>query len=103
MTLLQAFLPDIKAEVLQKVSKISIVGVGMRNHPGVAAQFFQALSQLHIPIHLVTTSEIKISAIIDQKHLSKAINHLHTCFHLDHPQTPSTKTHSMETSKDGPL
>ena len=45
--------------------------MGMRNHPGVAAKFFRSLSELKIPIHLITTSEIKISAIIDQEDLKK--------------------------------
>ena len=81
--LIQTFLKDVTIEVLEDVSKVSVVGVGMRNHPGVAAQFFQVLSQLQIPIHLVTTSEIKISAIIDQKDLTKAVNQLHSAFQLD--------------------
>ena len=53
--LLQSFLEDSQITVLENVSKISIVGVGMRNHPGVAAKFFKILSD--VPIHLVTTSE----------------------------------------------
>ena len=81
--LIQALLKDVTIEILEDVSKVSVVGVGMRNHPGVAAQFFQVLSRLQIPIHLITTSEIKISVIIDQKHLTKAVNHLHSTFQLD--------------------
>ncbi len=73
------------AEVLliENMAKISVVGVGMRNHPGVAARFFKILAQSDIPIHIVTTSEIKISAVIDQKHLAQAANSLHTEFNLD--------------------
>ena len=81
--LIQKSLKDVTLEILENISKVSVVGVGMRNHPGIAAQFFQVLSQLQIPIHLVTTSEIKISAIIDQKDLKKAVNQLHSAFQLD--------------------
>ena len=81
--LVQEFYQDTQLELLENVSKVSVVGMGMRNHPGVAAKFFRSLSELEIPIHLITTSEIKISAIIDQKHLKKAVNHLHSTFQLD--------------------
>lgn len=77
-------LPEISdLEVMSDVSKISIVGVGMRNHPGVAAKFFQVLADQAIPVHIVTTSEIKVSAIIDKRHLKTAANSLHTSFGLD--------------------
>lgn len=69
--------------VLEKMAKVSVIGVGMRNHPGVAARFFKVLSELKIPIHLVTTSEIKISAVINQEHLPKAAQSLHSEFALD--------------------
>ena len=82
----QEFHKDAQIDILDKVSKVSVVGIGMRNHPGVAAKFFRSLSELNIPIHLITTSEIKISAIIDQKHLKKAINQLHSNFQLDKEQ-----------------
>lgn len=72
-----------KKEIIEKVSKISIVGVGMRNHPGVAARFFKVLSELNAEILLVTTSEIKISAIVDTNLLAKAASALHTEFQLD--------------------
>jgi len=65
------------------MAKISTIGVGMRNHPGVAARFFQVLDAIQVPIHLVTTSEIKISAVIDKKNLEKAAEGLHREFHLD--------------------
>ena len=79
----QGFHKGAQLEILDNVSKVSVVGMGMRNHPGVAAKFFRSLSELKIPIHLITTSEIKISAIIDQKDLKKAVNHLHSTFQLD--------------------
>jgi aspartate kinase len=69
--------------IMDKMAKISAVGVGMRNHPGVAATFFEVLAKAGIPVHLVTTSEIKISAVIDQPHLEKAANALHAAFALD--------------------
>ncbi len=72
-----------KVEVIENMAKISIVGVGMRNHPGVAARFFAVLAKNSIPLHLVTTSEIKISAVIDQQHLAMAAQSLHTEFGLD--------------------
>jgi len=55
----------------------------MRNHPGVAARFFSVLAKHGIQVHLVTTSEIKISAIIDRSHLETAARALHTEFALD--------------------
>lgn len=69
--------------IMEKMAKISVVGVGMRNHPGVAAKFFEVLAKAGVPVHLVTTSEIKISAVIDQPHLEKAAASLHTAFDLD--------------------
>jgi aspartate kinase len=71
-------------EVMSNVSKISVVGVGMRNHPGVAARFFSVLAENNIQVHLVTTSEIKISAVIDESNLKVAAQALHHSFALDH-------------------
>ena len=68
---------------IENMAKISVVGVGMRNHPGVAARFFQVLAAQNIPIHIVTTSEIKISAVIANSELQKAATALHTEFALD--------------------
>jgi len=81
---LKSFLPSgIEVQALENVAKISTVGVGMRNHPGVAARFFSVLASHGIQVHLVTTSEIKISAIIDRHHLEAAARALHTEFELD--------------------
>lgn len=74
---------NVERITMDKMAKISVVGVGMRNHPGVAASFFGILAKENIPVHLVTTSEIKISAVIDQEHLSQAANSLHRVFDLD--------------------
>jgi aspartate kinase len=74
---------SIAKKITDQMAKISVVGVGMRNHPGVAARFFKVLSEQQIPVHLVTTSEIKISAVIEQKFLQAAAEKLHTEFSLD--------------------
>jgi aspartate kinase len=65
------------------VAKIAVVGVGMRNHPGVAAKFFQSIHEHKIPIHLVTTSDISISAVIGREKLQDAATSLHQSFGLD--------------------
>lgn len=72
-----------KIEIIKDVSKVSIVGMGMKNQFGVAARFFDVLAKQKSNLHLVTTSEIKISAVIDQKFLSPVANALHTEFNLD--------------------
>lgn len=83
-TVLKDFIKgETKTTVLENLAKISVVGVGMRNHPGVAARFFKVLAAHEVSIHVVTTSEIKISAVIDPAALSKAANALHTEFSLD--------------------
>ncbi len=66
-----------------KITKVSIVGVGMRSHAGVASTMFKALAQENINIQMITTSEIKISVIIDEKYLELAVRALHTAFELD--------------------
>ena len=68
--------------IIEDVAKLSIVGVGMAGHPGVAARFFKVLNTLDLELHLITTSEIKVSAIIDKKHLSVAAKALHEEFKL---------------------
>lgn len=65
------------------IVKVSIVGVGMRSHAGVAAKMFTALAQDNINIQMITTSEIKISVIIDEKYLELAVRGLHSAFGLD--------------------
>jgi len=81
---LKEFLPtNIQTQTLDGVAKISVVGVGMRNHPGVAARFFTVLAKAGIAVHLVTTSEIKISAIINRAELETAAKALHSEFALD--------------------
>ncbi len=65
------------------IAKVSVVGVGMRSHAGVASKMFETLSQSGINIQMITTSEIKISVIIDEKYLELAVRSLHTAFELD--------------------
>lgn len=66
-----------------KICKISAVGVGMRSHPGVATKLFQALSDENINVKMISTSEIKISVVIDEKYLELAVRVLHKAFGLD--------------------
>lgn len=66
-----------------KVAKVSLVGVGMRSHAGVAATMFKALAEDNINIQMITTSEIKISVIIDEKYLELAVRGLHAAFDMD--------------------
>ncbi|MBN4079963.1 aspartate kinase, partial [bacterium AH-315-C08] len=71
-----------------KIAKISIVGAGMKSHSGVAARIFKTLSKEKINILMISTSEIKVSCIIEQKHTKTAVNALHTAFGLDTKPTP---------------
>ena len=66
-----------------EVAKISVVGIGMRSHAGVAAQMFQALRDEGINIKVITTSEIKISVLIERKYMELAVQALHDAFGLD--------------------
>ena len=66
-----------------KICKISAVGVGMRSHPGVATKLFQTLSDENINVKMISTSEIKISVVIDEKYLELAVRVLHKAFGLD--------------------
>jgi len=65
------------------VAKVSVVGIGMRSHAGVAAAMFQALARENINIKVITTSEIKISVLIDRKYMELAVQALHDAFGLD--------------------
>jgi aspartate kinase len=65
------------------VAKISVVGIGMRSHAGVAATMFQALAAENINIKVITTSEIKISVLIDRKYMELAVQALHDAFDLE--------------------
>ena len=69
-----------------KVAKISVVGVGMRSHAGVASTMFQALAARGINIQAITTSEIKVSVLIDEDETELAVRVLHTAYGLDAPE-----------------
>jgi aspartate kinase len=66
-----------------KVSKVSVVGVGMRSHVGIASKMFRTLSEEGINIQMISTSEIKISVLIDEKYMELAVRELHKAFELD--------------------
>lgn len=66
-----------------KIAKVSLVGVGMRSHAGIASKMFKTLAEESINIQLITTSEIKISVVIDEKYLELAVRSLHAAFDLD--------------------
>jgi aspartate kinase len=66
-----------------KVSKVSVVGVGMRSHVGIASAMFRTLSEEGINIQMISTSEIKISVLIDEKYMELAVRALHKSFELD--------------------
>ncbi len=67
-----------------KIVKVSIVGVGMRSHAGIASQMFTALADEGINIQMISTSEIKISVVVDEKYLELAVRTLHESFGLSH-------------------
>ncbi|MDD1649564.1 MAG: aspartate kinase [Methylococcaceae bacterium] len=67
------------------IVKVSIVGVGMRSHAGIAAKMFETLAREGINILMISTSEIKISVVLKEKYLELAVRSLHEAFHLDRP------------------
>ena len=87
--IIEAVAKDIDAksvEVVESIAKVSLIGVGMRSHSGVAAQMFDVLSHEGINIMMISTSEIKISCVIEEKYLELAMRALHTAFGLDREQ-----------------
>ena len=68
-----------------KICKVSIVGIGMRSHVGIASKMFRALSEEGINIQMISTSEIKTSVVIDEKYIELAVRALHKAFDLDQP------------------
>ena len=84
--IIQAVAKDIEARsvsVIEAIAKVSLIGVGMRSHSGVAAKMFEVLSREGINIMMISTSEIKISCVIDEKYLELAMRSLHAAFGLD--------------------
>ena len=85
MEILQAIQAELGARGVvgdAKIAKVSIVGVGMRSHAGVASTMFKALAEESINIQLISTSEIKVSVIIDEKYMELAVRSLHSSFEL---------------------
>ncbi|RDE22374.1 aspartate kinase [Motiliproteus coralliicola] len=86
LSILERVSSELKAREVQgdnKIAKVSIVGVGMRSHAGVATKMFGALAGEGINIQLISTSEIKISVVIAEKYLELAVRSLHSAFELD--------------------
>lgn len=65
------------------MSKISVVGIGMRSHAGVAQKMFRALADEGVNIKVITTSEIKVSVLVDRKYMELAVQALHDAFGLE--------------------
>lgn len=86
LQLLRQIQPKIGAREVtgdDKIAKVSIVGVGMRSHVGIASTMFKTLSEESINIQMISTSEIKISVVIDEKYLELAVRVLHKAFNLE--------------------
>jgi len=66
-----------------EIGKVSLIGAGMRSHPGITARFFAALANAGVNIEMISTSEIRISVIVDEKDVSAAVQATHTAFDLD--------------------
>jgi len=66
-----------------RLGKVSVIGAGMQNTPGYAARMFRVLSEHGINIHLITTSEIRITCIIDEAKIEDAVRALHRAFELE--------------------
>ena len=78
--------PHIKCRAVtgdDKIAKVSLVGVGMRSHVGIASQMFRTLAEEGINIQMITTSEIKVSVVLDEKYLELAVRVLHKAFGLE--------------------
>ena len=92
LKVVEAVLPEVGSSGVthdSNIAKVSVVGVGMRSHSGIAARMFSALAQHGIDIHMISTSEIKISVVIPKKQADDAVRVLHREFKLE--QTPDAK------------
>ena len=86
MTALSELEPEIGYGQLlydDRIGKVSLVGAGMRSHPGVSATFFGALADAGVNIEMISTSEIRISVVVDEKDVDMAVNATHRAFELD--------------------
>jgi|TARA_R110001592_G_scaffold137424_2_gene355385 aspartate kinase len=88
MAVLEKVAKDVSAREIVangNIAKVSLVGVGMRSHAGVASKMFSVLAKENINIQMISTSEIKIAVVIDEKYLELAVRSLHSAFDLDAP------------------
>ncbi|MCB2170712.1 MAG: aspartate kinase [Deltaproteobacteria bacterium] len=88
MAIAEQVATDIGAEEVlgdQNIAKVSVIGVGMKNHSGVAAKMFATLASENINIRLISTSEIRISCVVTEKYAELAVRVLHSAFGLDKP------------------
>jgi aspartate kinase len=86
MSALRAVQQEIGFESLlydDRIGKVSLIGAGMRSHPGVTATFFGALAEAGVNIEMISTSEIRISVVVDEKDVDAAVTAAHTAFNLD--------------------
>jgi aspartate kinase len=86
MAALHAVQPDTGFETLlydDRIGKVSIIGAGMRSHPGVSASFFTALAEAGVNIEMISTSEIRISVVVDENEVDAAVTAAHKAFDLD--------------------
>jgi aspartate kinase len=88
-TALEALAGEAFAEMVahEEMGKVSIIGAGMRSHPGVAAKVFAVLAREEVNIDMISTSPIKISCVIDRDRVSQAVQALHSAFELSGPGT----------------
>ncbi|MYE99716.1 MAG: aspartate kinase [Gammaproteobacteria bacterium] len=87
--ILEQVMPSVPAQSVEldtRIAKVSLVGVGMRSHAGIASRMFKALAGENINIQIITTSEIKISVVIEEKYLELAVRALHGAFELERRQ-----------------
>ena len=70
-----------------RIAKISLVGVGMRSHAAIASRMFKALADESINIQMISTSEIKVSVVVDEKYVELGVRALHAAFGLDRPDS----------------
>jgi aspartate kinase len=75
----------------ERICKVSIVGIGMRSHVGVASRMFRALSEEGINIQMISTSEIKTSVVLDEKYMELAVRALHRTFDLEQDPDPARR------------
>lgn len=80
----------------EKVSKLSLVGIGMRSHAGIASKMFQTLGDVGVHIQLISTSEIKVSVILDEKYIELGVKALHDAFALDKKTNQTYQKNSVD-------